>query len=237
MKQIKECFEKLFWPEICPFCGRAFWEGICPSCRKKINRILVEEPRCMKCGKPVLSETQEYCADCGHTHHYYDRGMSLWLHRKPVSTSIYWFKYHNQRVFGYYYAKEMAARFGTVIRQWRPDCIIPIPLHPRRKRQRGYNQAEILALELSRLTGVSVESKALIRSRCTTAQKKLGHQERRQNLSGAFRMEKRLKKGSTVLLIDDIYTTGNTVSSAAKALKDGGAEKVYFLTISIGQGY
>lgn len=92
-------------------------------------------------------------------------------------------------------------------------------------------------MELSRLTGVLVESKALIRSRCTTAQKKLGHQERRQNLSGAFRMEKRLKKRSTVLLIDDIYTTGNTVSSAAKALKDGGAEKVYFLTISIGQGY
>ena len=237
MKQIKNRLERLFWPEVCPFCGRAFREGICPSCRKKIDRIVVEEPRCMKCGKPIYREEEEYCEDCAHTHHYYDKGVSLWIHRKPVSTSIYWFKYRNQREFVRYYAKEMAARLGTVIRQWRPDFIVPIPLHPRKERQRGYNQAELLARELGRLTGIPLETRILCRTRCTIPQKQLGHQERRQNLAGAFRARARLTKGVRILLVDDIYTTGNTVSGAAKALKAAGAEKVYFLTISIGQGY
>lgn len=191
----------------------------------------------MRCGKPVTEKETEYCSDCAHTYHYYDRGVSLWLHRKPVSTSIYRFKYQNQRVFGSCYAQEIVRGCGAAIRKWEPDMIVPVPLHPARKRKRGYNQAEILAREIGGLTGIPVEAGILERVRDTAPQKALSHSKRRKNLQGAFAVRKRLEHGGKILLIDDIYTTGNTISSAAKVLKEAGAGKVYFLTISIGQGY
>lgn len=82
-----------------------------------------------------------------------------------------------------------------------------------------------------------MRDKLLRRVRYTTPQKKLGHRDRRQNLLGAFQASEPLEKGAVIVLVDDIYTTGNTISAAAKALKEAGAEKVFFLTISIGQGY
>ena len=191
----------------------------------------------MKCGQPLAGTEEEYCADCGHTHHYYDRGYGLWLHRKPVSNSIYRFKFHNQRAFGAYYAQELAGWFEEELHRWAPDFLVPVPLHPKKERQRGYNQALILARELGRLTGIPVRDKLLRRVRYTTPQKKLGHRDRRQNLLGAFQASEPLEKGAVIVLVDDIYTTGNTISAAAKALKEAGAEKVFFLTISIGQGY
>ena len=176
----------------------------------------------MKCGQPLAGNEEEYCAD--------------WLHRKPVSDSIYRFKFHNQRAFGAYYARELAGRFEEELYRWAPDFLVPVPLHPKKERQRGYNQALILARELGRLTGIPVADKLLRRVRYTTPQKKLGHRARRQNLHGAFQASEGVR-GAVIVLVDDIYTTGNTISGAAKALKEAGAEKVYFLTISIGQGY
>lgn len=190
----------------------------------------------MKCGKPVRYKEQEYCRDCMHTHHYYDRGVGLWLHKEPVNTSIYQFKYHNQRVFGQYYAKEIAVHYETLIRRWNPNLIIPIPLHKKRRRKRGYNQAGILAEELGLLLGIPVDKTSVQRIRYTDPQKKLDNKKRKQNLSRAFAV-KSMKGVKNVLLIDDIYTTGSTIDAVAKVLKDAGVEKVNFLTISIGQGY
>ena len=154
-----------------------------------------------------------------------------------MSNSIYRFKFHNQRAFGAYYALELAGRFEEELHRWAPDFLVPVPLHPKKERQRGYNQALILARGLGRLTGIPVRDKLLRRVRYTTPQKKLGHRDRRQNLLGAFQASEPLEKGAVIVLVDDIYTTGNTISAAAKALKEAGAEKVFFLTISIGQGY
>lgn len=237
MKMMLEYIKKYLWPEVCPFCGKVYREGICPACRKKLEQLIVKEPKCMKCGKPVSKKEQEYCRDCMHTYHYYDRGIGLWLHKKPVSISIYQFKYHNQRAFGKYYAKEMMTHYGMLLRRWNPDLIIPIPLHIRRKRKRGYNQAMLVASELGKLLGVPVEEKAVKRIRYTDPQKKLDNKRRKANLKHAFRAEKSVKGVKRVLLIDDIYTTGNTIDAVSKVLKDAGVEKVYFLTISIGQGY
>lgn len=211
--------------------------GICPVCRKKLDQLLVKQPKCMRCGKPVRREEQEYCRDCAHTHHYYDRGVSVWLHKEPVSTSIYQFKYHNQRAFGRYYAEEIAAQYEALIRTWNPDLLIPVPLHSKRRRKRGYNQAQILADELGKLLDIPVDHKAVRRVRYTDAQKTLDNRKRRANLKNAFAVEKSLEKVKNVILTDDIYTTGSTVDAVSKILKESGVEKVYFLTISIGQGY
>ena len=180
---------------------------------------------------------QEFCHDCAGKKHHFDRGKALWLHKKPVSNSIYQFKYHNQRVFGKYYAMELYKQFAYIIREWNPELIIPIPLHIKRRRKRGYNQSAIIAKELGRLCGLPVNEKILKRVRYTNPQKKLDHTNRKKNLHNAFAVTKGLYGIRRVLLIDDIYTTGNTINEAARKLKEAGVEKVFFLTVSIGQGY
>jgi len=233
---VKINIQELLWPNICPFCGKVSAEGACSVCRKKTDSLLVQEPKCMKCGKPVRRLEQEYCHDCMHTQHYYDRGLSLWVHREPVSTSIYQFKFHNQRCFASYYADE-AKRHTALIRRWKPEFIIPVPLHSKRRRKRGYNQAEILAEELGRVYGIPVFPDAVRRIKATKPQKTLDDKKRRKNLEGAFVPAPNLRKSRSVLVVDDIYTTGSTIDAVAKVLKLNGIQKVYFLTISIGQGY
>lgn len=150
---------------------------------------------------------------------------------------IYQFKYHNQRRYGELYSQELVKNFQKEIRRWNPDVIIPVPLHRARRRKRGYNQAQILAENLGRMLCIPVDSKSLARRKKTSPQKKLGHNERKKNLKNAFAVTPAFCPVRKVLLVDDIYTTGNTLDAAAKALKEKGVEKVYFLTISIGQGY
>ena len=227
----------LLWPDTCPFCGKVYSGGVCPLCAGKVKRLEVREPKCMQCGKPVRRPEEEYCHDCAHTHHQYDRGRSIWLHRPPVSTSIYRFKYQNQRSYGSYYAKKLKEHCGRYIKAWNPEIIIPIPLHPKRRRRRGYNQAEILAGELSKLTGIPADFSTLVRIRNSVPLKQLAGRERRRNMKGVFAVSRNFVPGASVLLVDDIYTTGSTMDAAAEILKKSGVGKVYFLTISIGQGY
>ena len=224
----------LLYPPVCPFCGKLSSEGICAACRKKI--IYVSEPRCMHCGKPLRDETQEYCQTCARRRSSIDQGRGLWLHADPVSGAVYRLKYKNKRNWGRIFAGELARQYGGQIRDWGIDEIIPIPLHASRKRQRGFNQSEVIARELSDLTGIPCRTDVLFRIRKTVPQKKLGPDGRAANLQGAFAVSRRWDACGKVLLIDDIYTTGATVEKAAKMLKKAGCRNVYFLTISIGQG-
>lgn len=195
----------------------------------------------MKCGKPLKYDWQEYCSDCAHTHHYYDRGRALWPHISLVTLSIYRFKFHNQRNFAKYYAAEAGKILEKTMKLWNPALIVPIPLHKAKRRKRGYNQAEVFANELGKVFGVPADGGVLVRVRNTAPQKKLDSGVRRRNLKRAFRVADKEKmslvRGRTILLVDDIYTTGSTMDEAARVLKAAGAEKVYYLTISIGQGY
>ena len=190
----------------------------------------------MKCGKPVRYKEQEYCYDCSRTYHYFDRGAGLWLHKEPVSTSIYQFKYHNQRFCADFYALEMAGRYGALITEWSPEAIVPVPLHSTRRRKRGYNQAEILADEIGGIFHIPVLNQLIRRVKDTDPQKKLDHRKRKQNIKKAFVPAAHVGKMRAVLIIDDIYTTGATIDAVAKVLKDESIQKVYFLTVSIGQG-
>lgn len=126
---------------------------------------------------------------------------------------------------------EIARREGEIFF----DCIIPIPLHPKRLKERGYNQAELLAAEVSDKTGVSVICDALIRVKYSEMSQKLSAEERMSNLKDAFYVEKDSQiKDRSILVIDDVCTTGATAVMAAKALKQAGARKLYLLTIASG---
>ena len=224
----------LLYPPKCPFCGEILKEnGICEKCRLEITKI--SEPRCMKCGKPIQKEEEEYCFDCKKRKHEFEDGVSLWVHRPPVSDALYRFKYNGLRCYGKVFAREAADSFYDYLERREVEAFVPIPLSKKRYRNRGYNQAEILAVELSDLTGIPVKN-LLKRVKETNPQKQLNDKARKRNIQNAFAVNGPVFEKS-VVLVDDIFTTGSTLDEAAKILKREGVSKVYFLTISIGQGF
>ena len=130
----------------------------------------------------------------------------------------------------------MAVEFERIVKEWKIEEIIPVPLHRSRQRKRGYNQAQILAEEIGKKLEIPVKKDVVKRIQKTRPQKELGSRERIQNLKGAFGVSRSWIPKKCVLVIDDIYTTGNTIHRVAEVLKKAGVQKVYFLTISIGQG-
>lgn len=226
---------ELFFPNRCVFCGKLSRTAVCEECKKKI--VYITEPRCKQCGKPVRYAEQEFCYDCSKTKFHYVQGRSLWLHKPPVTWSIYQFKFHNRRIHAEFYAKEFVRMYGNWVREWEINRIIPVPLHKKRRRKRGYNQAEILAKHIGKQLDIPVDTSTVIRIRATRPQKELDHKERQRNLKGAFQVTRKLPKGERVLLIDDIYTTGSTIDTIAQKLCENSDVKVWFFTISIGQDF
>jgi len=183
----------------------------------------------------MKQEEQEFCRDCQKMTWAYTRGRGLWLHTVKVERALYQFKFYNKRSYGVIFGKELAGYFKEQLIRWQIEEIIPIPLHSSKRRQRGYNQAEILARVLGRQVNLPVNTKAVFRLRKTKPQKGLDNRERVANLRDAFGVSKAWQPKKAVLLVDDIYTTGNTINTIAILLRKAGVEKVYFLTMSIGQ--
>jgi len=235
IQKIFSRFLEVLYPKTCCFCGRISTKELCDECEKQVTYI--SEPRCMRCGKPVRYDEQEFCYDCQKQKFHYEQGKNIWLHKGPVSWSIYQFKYHNRRIYGEFYARELHRLYGNFLRQWGIDLIIPVPLHWRRRRKRGYNQAEVLARHLGRLSGIPVDTETVVRKQDTKPQKQLSDKERKKNLQEAFVVTRQWTTPKRILLIDDIYTTGSTIDGIAKLLQEKGNHKVWFFTISMGQGF
>ena len=225
----------MLYPKTCCFCGKVSTKDVCVVCAKKITYI--KEPRCKKCGKPVRYEEQEYCYDCQKQRFHYEQGRSVWLHKDVVAWSVYQFKYHNRRIYGQFFAQELFRLYGKKLRDWGIELIIPVPLHWRKRRVRGYNQAEVIAKHLGNMAGLPVDTKAVVRKKYTNPQKELNNKERKKNLKDVFVVTKEWKASKRILIVDDIYTTGSTIDEIARILKNSGNHKVWFFTISIGQGF
>lgn len=223
------------YPVHCPVCDELVdepGEKICAECLGKIK--LLTPPWCMRCGRKV-QEGEEYCRDCREKRHAFDRGRALYEYT-DAAASIYRFKYAGRREYAGFFGEEIAEYLGDFIRQIKPDGIVPIPLHRRRYARRGYNQAELLARETGRRLGIPLYPKMLVRVRNTVPQKKLNPQERQNNLKKAFNIGRNDVKLKVILVFDDIYTTGSTIDEAARALREAGAEKIYFITLACGAG-
>ncbi len=226
----------LIYPRICPVCNnitRPFRAEICPSCEKKLTKVL--PPVCQKCGKPV-EDGEALCRDCARVHHIYDRGCAVFLYDEYMSQSMYRFKYNNKREYAHYYGRMMAECLGETIKQWKVDVIVPVPAHKKREKKRGYNQAYLLAKELSTRLDIPVRTDIVIRCDATSALKNLDAVQRQNNIKKAFKVNQNVVKSNSVLIVDDIYTTGATVDAVAGCLKGAGAAKVYFATLCIGRG-
>lgn len=224
------------YPVRCPICGdivRRRGRDICPQCEKKL--VYVEEPFCLKCGKPLIDE-REYCDDCLAKRHYYDEGRAVLLYDEHTSKSIYAFKYNSRCEYARFYGRVICERLGRKIKFWNPDVIIPVPIHKSKLKKRGYNQAALIAKELSKSLNILYDDTILIRKNSTKVQKNLSAKDREINLKKAFIVRKNSVELKSVLVVDDIYTTGSTIDAIAQCLKGAGIGEVYFVTLSIGRG-
>lgn len=227
---------QLLYPLHCPVCDRIvipFGEKICLECIPKLKYIA--PPRCLKCGKHLGDENREYCHDCSRGTHRYVQGRALYEYQS-VRSGIYRLKYGSRREYADFYGEEIARYLMDFICRVQPDALIPIPLHTRRLRRRGYNQAKLLADAIGKYTGIPVCDKMLVRVKNTTPLKRLNPQERQNNLKKAFHMVGNDVKLKTIILIDDIYTTGSTMDEASAVLLSGGVERVYCITLACGAG-
>lgn len=164
-----------------------------------------------------------------------EKGYALYPYDRLMKRAVRNFKYEGELSCGDYFAGELAAAYGNWIRQISPDVIIPVPIHEKRMRFRGFNQAEHIALLIGEKLGIRVLTDYLIRTENTTPQKGLDVKSRMKNLQKRFQVVADDIYFKKVLLVDDIYTTGATLEACGSALKKAGSERIYFLCLCIGR--
>jgi ComF family protein len=234
LKGLKGAALDFLFPRFCVGCGK---EGdfICKSCQTELTRI--ESPVCQKCGKPqaypagFLEGNQSLCSNCIDWESDIDGMRSPFRFEGTIRKAVHEFKYRNLRAI----AGQLTKLMGDYLQGSDVpfDIIVPVPLHPRRLRERGYNQSQLLANELSKLTGAPVNYSCLVRKVYNVPQAKTSSvAERRQNVIGIFSCANEDLLEKRVLLIDDVTTSGATLNACASALKTGGALSVWGLTLA-----
>lgn len=199
-------------------------------------------PRCMACEDILnISEPARFCPTCfgelqpcsytpGEQH------FSAYVYNEVAKQAVHSFKYGKNRDSGRYLGRLMAERFlltsHTIVILQGVDALVPVPLHEAKERERGFNQAQILATEISKATNIPVMEAALVRTRNTEAQAGLGKSERNQNMMGAFAQGAQPVTSKTVLIIDDVFTTGSTIQECMKALHLSGASHSFSYTFA-----
>jgi ComF family protein len=223
-------------PPQCPCCEKFSEEGkqgFCSDCLSQIRWI--EPPFCSICGIPFISSEVEThpCGACVTHRKYFTIARALGAFEGSLQEAIHRWKYEGKTYLTPFFAEWMAEGLD---RYWEPgsfDLLIPVPLHTRRLRERGFNQALLLVKDLSRRTGIPYQKKILQKKKLTIPQVNLSGVEREKGLRGTFNViEKEKLLGMSVLLVDDVYTTGATVNECSKMLLRGGAERVDVFTLA-----
>ncbi len=212
-----------------------FGEQLCSQCLAEASPLV--PPFCAKCSQAFSGEIQDTftCANCAGRVLHFDAAISAYRSRGVVRKVLHDFKYGRQLHLCYPLGKWLADAFNDArLTGQRIDLVVPVPLHPARKRERGFNQAQLLAGELGRRFGLRIQS-VLNRIRYTTTQTQFDRAQRMENLKGAFRLRRGCNvQGLHVLLIDDVLTTGSTLSECAAVLKNAGALTVHAATAARG---
>jgi ComF family protein len=204
-----------------------FLKPNCPLCDRATPAIL-----CIYCDRQLKSEQ---LSDPLHRHDPQKFILAWGNYSGTLKRAIAQCKYHQQPAIGYHLGELLGKTWQTNPPYSAPIIAIPIPMHPEKQRQRGFNQAELIAKGFSACTGISLD-RSLLRIKATNAQFQLAPADRQQNLADAFQLPAKHKlHGRSVLLIDDIYTTGATTSAAIKTLETAGVNLVGIAVTAIAQ--
>ena len=234
--RLAEAVGRLVYPPHCVVCTRPTQEDedryLCRDCIGRIE--FVGEPTCRKCGHELGPHTRDgrRCINCRNTPLRFDRAVAAAHHTGAARDLVLALKFAAQHQNVYPLSKLLAARLGDTDVPERAQLVVPVPLHRSRQRSRGFNQSELLAKELAARLSLPVSTKVLRRVVNTPPQSRgMSLASRRANVKGAFAATRpRELQGKSVLLVDDVLTTGATTSECAGVLKRAGAKKVYVAT-------
>lgn len=233
----------VFYPPRCLLC-RAFlgdhWVEIenrriliCPECLDRFRAI--GSPLCPVCSRPFFqtADGDHLCEDCLRKRPLFEALFAPYSYEDPLMTAIYQFKYGKKAIVSDSLGP-LLAQFSLKRFAHRSDLLVmPVPLHPKRLREREFNQSLLLARHVAAALGAELNFLSLRRIKHTAPQMGLGKDERRKNLRGAFKVAKPEEiKRRSVLLVDDVATTGNTLNECARALKRNGCKEVYCLVMA-----
>lgn len=229
--------ELLFFPSFCHICNVLLHKPgekvVCQNCLGKIK--LYRLSFCLSCGRFFSSPGEPHlCAECIRVRPPFSCHRSLGLYSGILKDVILLYKYKKYRVLG----KKLAQLVYLGLEKddrlwWDVDVLIPVPLHPSRERARGFNQSGVFARELEKIINIGVKDGALIKSVNVPPQTSLTAKERKQNIKGAFKVKDKVKiKDKTILLVDDVFTTGATIQECSGVLMHSGAKEVRGITIA-----
>lgn len=223
----------MIFPKRCPVCRCICDKDEFLICRYCVNKIkLIRPPYCKLCGKALYNANQEYCERCCKTKWYFDKCFALMEYDDITKKIIHDIKYSNKRYYMDLFIHLTNLYLGDKIRSLKADAFIAVPLSKKRLKKRGFNQAALYARGLSDLTGIEFIDDLIFRKKDTKPQNKLSPEERGENIRDAF-VCNNMNGLKSVIIVDDIFTTGSTLNECAKVLKKSGIINVYCVCISI----
>ena len=233
----------IIYPPRCAICKQFLWKGplinednslsLCQTCIADFRHI--SSPLCPICGVPFPSEIKEDhpCEDCLRKRPFYDSAVAPYRYEGPILEAVHRFKYGAKSFLAGSLGPLLSRFTEERIKEPRHLLTMPVPLHPKRVRERGFNQSLLLARHVARGLKSDLDFLSLKRVRYTLPQTKLAKKERQRNVRGAFELNNRdAVKGKTILLVDDVVTTGNTMNECARVLKKGGSGKVFCVSLA-----
>lgn len=223
----------LVYPPCCVLCRRRISHDrmvICDDCRSGL--LSIDAPYCERCGHPLDAPVAS-CPACPGRTFYFDGALSGFQFNRPLQDLIHQLKYRKRPGIGRFLGSLLAKRVEGEPGIPHITAVVPVPLHPLRNRERGYNQSAYIARGISDATGIPVLENVLVRNRNTPTQTSLSPDARMSNVEGVFEAGRvETVRDATVALVDDIFTTGATMNSCARVLLQAGAQRVFALTIA-----
>lgn len=229
--------ELVFYPSFCELCASLLElpgeKVICRSCWESM--IPHSASLCLCCGRFFEAGVESHlCQECVQKRPLFTCHRSFGRYKGKLKDAILLFKYRRLQVLGKDFARLIIRTLGKEESiWWKADMVIPVPLHPKRKKARGFNQAQVMAEEIARIKGINLEDSVLVKTKNVPPQTFLEFEEREENVKGAFRVvaKERIER-KTLILVDDVYTTGSTVKECSLVLRKAGAREVRVLTLA-----
>jgi competence protein ComFC len=212
------------YPPSCYGCNQA-GDLLCSDCSQSIQYL--QNGLCSRCGYPRMN--RRICAGCSNHSPYYTQIRSVAAYTGCIKEGVHQLKYQNNLGLGIHFANYI---YQLIKQQnWQIDLVIPVPLSPNRRKERGYNQTTMIAFPLSLQLGCKMDDKLIKRVKETQTQIELDAHQRQINLQNAFQARSTRGTGKNILVVDDVITTGATINDCARALKSAGAKEVYAVSI------
>lgn len=212
-------------PLSCLLCQQGVTAGvICPTCAADLEQSYCH---CLRCGLPLPS-TQTQCGHCLAHQPNFERLYACGLFRPPLNQVVFQLKYAKQPLFANILGQMLANQVKQQLpaSQSLPELLVPVPLHAKKERQRGFNQAQLIAQHCGQQLNIPVNTTAVKRIKNTQSQTQLTRQQRQQNMHRAFKQMTALQGISHLAIVDDIVTTGATANSLSQVLKQAGVKKI-----------